>query len=209
LLFDGKSLDDWPVKGNREKSKWAVGTAAMSSENPKMLVNKGGTGEMINLASKHGDSLDIFSKKEIGDCRIELQVMVPRNSNSGVYVMGEYEIQVLDSWERGTNLSGGDMGAVYGAQPPKINASQPPGQWQKYIIEWQAPRFNAAGGKVQNAEFLKVVLNDQPLHEELEMTKGSTGGALRGKEAPEGPLMFQGNHGPVAYRNIIVKEAKK
>ncbi len=208
LLFDGKSLDDWNVKGNREKSKWEVGTAAMSSENPKMLVNKGGKGEMINLASKHGDSIDIYSEKELGDCRIELQVMVPKNSNSGIYVMGEYEVQVLDSWNRGTNLSGGDMGAVYGAKPPSINASRPPGRWQKYIIEWQAPGFNAADDKVQNAEFLKVVLNNQLLHEDLEM-KGSTGGALRGEEAPEGPLMFQGNHGPVAYRNIVIKEAKK
>ena len=207
LLFNGKSLDDWKVKGNEEKSKWEVGVAAMSSENPKLLVNKGGKGEMINLASKHGDSLDFFSKKEFGDCLIELQLMVPKGSNSGVYVMGEYEIQVLDSWDRGTKLGGGDMGAVYGAQPPKINASLPPGMWQKYIIEWNTPKFKAANQKAKNAMFLKVELNGQLLHEKLEMQK-STGGALKGVEAPTGPLMFQGNHGPVAYRNIVVKEVK-
>ncbi|UCE47946.1 MAG: DUF1080 domain-containing protein, partial [Phycisphaerales bacterium] len=208
LLFDGKSLDDWQVKGTVERSKWAVGTAAMSSENPKMLVNKGGTGEMINLAARHGDSIDIYSKKEFGDCRIELQLMVPKGSNSGIYVMGEYEIQVLDSWERGTKLSGGDMGAVYGASPPGINATRPPGQWQKYIIEFQAPRFNASGAKTEKAELLRVELNDRLLHENLTMDKNTPGGVI-GKETPGGPLMFQGNHGPVAYRNIVVKPANK
>lgn len=211
LLFDGKNLDDWQVKGNRERSKWAFGTAAMSSENPKMLVNKDGAGEMINLTTKHGDSLDIYSKETFGDCRIELQVMVPQGSNSGVYVMGEYEIQVLDSWDRGTKLSGGDMGAVYGASPPSINATRPPGHWQKYIIDFQAPRCDASGkkkpGNRNKARLLKVELNGQLLHENLIMDKQTPGG-VSGKEAPEGPLMFQGNHGPVAYRNIVVKEAK-
>ena len=212
LLFDGKDLKDWHVKGDADKSKWAVGTARMSSENPQMLVNKGGRGEMINLAAKHGDSLDIYSQKKFGDCRIELQVMVPKGSNSGIYVMGEYEIQVLDSWGRTGKMSGGDMGAVYGASPPGINASRRPGQWQKYIIDFQAPRFDSSGkkrtGDRGKARLLRVELNDQLLHENLEMDKETPGGVDE-KEAPRGPLMFQGNHGPVAYRNIVVKPAKK
>jgi len=208
VLFDGRSLENWQVKGDRAKSRWMVGKAAVSPENPKLLINKGGMGEMINLASHHGQSLDIYSKQEFGDCRIELEVMVPQGANSGIYVMGEYEIQVLDSWGKGNNLSGGDMGAVYGAQPPKINATRRPGQWQKYVIEFQAPRFDAAGRKTENAKFLKVELNGVVLHEDLVLA-GSTGGALRGKESAKGPLMFQGNHGPVAYRNIIVKPLAK
>ncbi len=208
VLFDGRSLENWQVKGDRAKSRWMVGKAAVSPENPKLLINKGGMGEMINLASHHGQSLDIYSKQEFGDCRIELEVMVPQGANSGIYVMGEYEIQVLDSWGKGNNLSGGDMGAVYGAQPPKINATRRPGQWQKYVIEFQAPRFDAAGRKTENAKLLKVELNGVVLHEDLVLA-GSTGGALRGKESAKGPLMFQGNHGPVAYRNIIVKPLAK
>jgi sugar phosphate isomerase/epimerase len=210
VIFNGKDLKkDWDVnrddeKSKWEKSKWEVGTAAMSSDDPKKLVNKGGQGAMINLASRHGDSIDIYSKEKFGDCRIELEVMVPQGSNSGIYVMGEYEIQVLDSWGR-IRMGSGDMGAIYGASPPPVNACKKPGQWQKYVIEFQAPRFNAARKKTKNAKFLKVELNGQVLHENLEMKSHTPGGVAK-REAPTGPLMFQGNHGPVAYRNIIVKQ---
>ncbi len=215
LIFNGKDLNDWQVKGNKEErdpalrefSKWVVGTAEMSSENPKLLVDKGSHGEMINLASKHGDSVDIYTKEKFGDCRIELQLMVPEGSNSGIYVMGEYEIQVLDSYGR-IKMGQGDMGAVYGASPPPVNACKKPGEWQKYIIEFQAPQFDANGNKSENAKFLKVELNGQILHENLEMT-GPTRGGVTGKEVPIGPLMFQGNHGPVAFRNIILKPLLK
>jgi len=203
VLFDGKDLNNWAVKGSKQKSKWVAGKAKMSSENPKMLVNKDGNGEMINLAAKHGDSIDIYSKEKFGDCRIELQVMVPKGSNSGIYVMGEYEIQVLDSWGR-AKMGTGDMGAIYGAGAPRVNACKRPGEWQKYVIEFQAPRFDANGRKISNAKFVKIELNGQVLHENVEMPS-SSGGPLLGREAPFGPIMFQGNHGPVAYRNIIVK----
>jgi len=207
VLFNGVDLTGWPVKGAEERSKWVVGTAKMSAENPQLLVDEGGFGEMINLAGRHGDSIDIFSeasKAKFGDCRLELQVMVPKGSNSGIYVMGEYEIQVLDSWGR-DEMGRGDMGAIYGANPPPVNACKKPGEWQQYVIEFRAPKFDAQDNKTENAEFLKVELNGQVLHENLQM-KGPTPGGVTGKEAPAGSLlMFQGNHGPVAYRNIIVK----
>jgi sugar phosphate isomerase/epimerase len=208
VLFNGKDLNDWVVKGDKNKSQWIVGTAAISSRNPKLLTAVAGGSEMINLAGDHGSSLDLYSEATFGDCRIELEVMVPKGSNSGIYVMGEYEIQVLDSWGR-VRMGSGDMGAVYGASPPPVNACKKPGEWQKYVIEFQAPRFDTRGKKTRNAKFLKVELNGQVLHENLEMTRGSTGGALFGREPPTGPLMFQGNHGPVAYRNIIVKPLAK
>ncbi|MHC4461791.1 MAG: family 16 glycoside hydrolase [Planctomycetota bacterium] len=207
VLFNGKDLNDWVVKGDKKKSKWVFGTATMSSENPKLLVNKGGEGAMINLAGRHGDSLDFHSKEKFGDCRIEVEVMVSEGSNSGIYVMGEYEIQVLDSWER-VKMGRGDMGGIYGAAAPRVNACKKPGEWQKYVIEFSAPKFNASGQKTENAKFLKVELNGQVLHENVVMS-GPTGGALTPREAATGPLMFQGNHGPVAYRNIIVKPLAK
>jgi len=206
LLFNGRNLDGWKLKGNQQKSKWVVGKAKVSPDNPKHLIAAEGKGEMVNLPKKHGESVDIYSEAKFGDCQIELQLMVPQGSNSGVYLMGEYEIQVLDSWGRQT-MGNGDMGAIYGASPPPVNACLKPGQWQKYIIEWQAPRFDGSNKK-ENAEFLKVELNGQLLHKDLEMPKQTPGG-VAGKEAPTGPLMFQGNHGPVAYRNIIVKPLKK
>jgi len=128
--------------------------------------------------------------------------MVPQGSNSGIYVMGEYEIQVLDSYGR-QKMGSGDMGAIYGGFAPPVNASKKPGEWQQYVIEWRAPKFDAGSKKVKNAEFVKVELNGQVLHKNLVMPDKTPGG-VTGSEVPEGPLMFQGNHGPVAYRNIVV-----
>jgi len=205
--FNGKDLSNWHVKGDAAKSKWTVGVAAVSAVNPARLVAGAGEGEMVNLATKHGTSLDFYSDDTFGDARIELEVMVPKGSNSGIYVMGEYEVQVLDSYGK-TDMTGADMGAIYGAAVPEVNASKAPGQWQKYVIDWQAPRFDEAGNKVANARFVKVVLNGETLHEDLEMP-GPTPGGVTGKEAAAGPLMFQGNHGPVAYRNIRVTVPKE
>lgn len=203
LLFNGNDLSEWQFKGGKDKGKWVVGKARLSPSDPKLLVAEKGVGEMINLTTKHGESVDIFSNAKSGDCRIELQVMVPQFSNSGVYVMGEYEIQVLDSWD-GVKMGSGDMGAIYGASPPPINACKRPGEWQKYVIDIQAPKFDGSGKKTENTRFIKVELNGQVIHENLEM-KGPTPSGVMGKEAAVGPLMFQGDHGPVAYRNIVVK----
>jgi hypothetical protein len=130
--------------------------------------------------------------------------MVPKGSNSGVYVMGEYEVQVLDSFgKKDSELSAGDIGALYGAAPPKSNASKAPGEWQKFVIDFRAPRFDQSGKKTANAKFVKVELNGKVWHENVEM-KGPTPSGVTGKESPTGPIMFQGDHGPVAYRNIKV-----
>ena len=203
LLFNGKDLNDWAYNGDEKNNKWTIGKAALSPDDPKLLVAEAGEGEMINVVSHHGESIDIYSKKPFGDCRIELQLMVPKGSNSGIYVMGEYEIQVLDSYGR-VKMGRGDMGAIYGASPPPVNACKKPGEWQKYVIEFQAPRFDANDNKAEKAKFIKVELNGQVLHEDLVMEKQTPGG-VTGREAPTGPLMFQGNHGPVAFRNIILK----
>ena len=200
--FNGRDLNAWQFKGDKSKSKWVVGIAEMSTENPKLLTAKKGVGEMINTAREHRDSVDIYSKAKFGDCRIELEVMVPKGSNSGIYVMGEYEVQVLDSYGR-EKMGWSDMGAIYGAAVPSINACKKPGEWQKYVIEFLAPRFDVAGEKIANAKFVKVELNGRVLHENLEMP-GPTPAGVTGTESPTGPIMFQGDHGPVAYRNIRI-----
>ena len=206
IPFNGKDLNNWEVRpGTRlSKSKWTVGVAAIAAGNPKMLVSKSGSGEMINLAAHHGESFDLFCRDKFGDARIEVELMVPQGSNSGVYVMGEYEIQVLDSWGR-KKMGGGDMGAVYGAAPPAINASKKPGEWQKYVIDINAPRYDAGGGKIANARLVKVQLNGKVLHENVMLSRPTPGG-VSGKEAAKGPIMFQGNHGAVALRNIRITE---
>ena len=199
--FNGKDLTGWRFKGdNKEKSKWRVGKASLDPANPSRLVVAAEGDELVNA---DGGSVDIYSDFKHGDAVIEVEVMVPKGSNSGVYVMGEYEVQVLDSFGKKT-VDAGDIGALYGAAPPKLNASKPPGEWQKFVIDFRVPRFDESGKKVANAKFVKITLNGQVIQENVEM-KGPTPSCLTNKEAPTGPIMFQGDHGPVAFRNIRIK----
>ena len=199
-LFDGE-LADWKAVGVKDWSHWKVGKAALNSGNDRQLTVSDGGQAMVNvLGGEHGH--DIYSIAKFGDAIIELEVMVPKGSNSGIYVMGEYEIQVLDSYGK-KKLGMGDMGAVYGAAAPPINACKPAGEWQTFLIDFRAPRFDKSGKKVKNARLVKVALNGKVLHENLELGKHTPGG-VTGREHPIGPLMFQGNHGEVAYRNIYI-----
>ena len=141
-----------------------------------------------------------------GDAVIEVEVMVAKGQNSGIYVMGEYEVQVLDSFGK-EKVGAGDMGGLYGAAAPKVNASKAPGEWQKYVIDYRAPKFDADGKKTSNLKFVKIELNGQVLHENVEL-KGPTPSGVTGKEAATGPIMFQGDHGLVAYRNLKVTPVK-
>jgi hypothetical protein len=203
--FNGKDLTGWKFKGDPKRSKWQVGISQMSVSNSKEL-------QLVPLASDNRDPLqmvnlgsggiDIYTEEKFGDCTIDLELMVPKSSNSGIYVMGEYEVQVLDSWGR-EKVGAGDLGGLYGASAPRVNAAKKPGEWQRFVIDFQAPRFED-GKKISNAKFLKVVLNGQTIHENVEMVKGPTPSGVTGKEAPTGPIMFQGDHGPVAYRNIKI-----
>ena len=196
--FNGKDLGGWKFKGAPEKSKWKVGKASLDPADPhKLLVAEGG--ELVNA---EGKSIDAYTEATWGDAVIEVEVMVPKGSNSGVYVMGEYEVQVLDSFGK-EKVGQGDMGGLYAAAAPKLNASKAPGEWQKFVIDFRAPKFDADGKKTGNAVFVKVELNGQVIHEKVDM-KGPTPGGLTGKEAPKGPILLQGDHGPVAYRNFKV-----
>jgi hypothetical protein len=202
-LFNGTDLSQWQTRPSKGTNLWVVGTPSIAKERPQQLVANGTGGALVNLAVNHLDSLDLYSKAKFGSCRIELDVMIPQGSNSGIYVMGEYEVQVFDSFGKpDDNLEPRDMGAVFGAAVPKVNACGAPGTWQHYAIEWQAPKFDAQGVKIANARFKSVTLNGKMIHENLEI-KGPTPAGLTGKEHAEGPLMFQGNHGPVACRNIV------
>jgi len=199
-LFNGKDLSGWKLKGkNVEKSKWVVGYATMDEKaNNKLNVEKTGAGD-AQLVNSAGGGVDIYTEPAFGDGTYEVEFMVPKGSNSGLYIMGEYEVQILDSFGK-DKVGPGDLGGLYGASAPKLNASKKPGEWQKFVIEYQAPKFEG-GKKVANMKFIKVVLNDQVIHENVEM-KGPTPSGVTGKEAPTGPLMIQGDHGPVTLRSL-------
>jgi hypothetical protein len=200
--FNGKNLDGWELKGKAERSHWVVASAKMSKDSPRELdvtiVQGGAGGEMVN-AKGHG--VDIYTEAEWGDCVLTIELMVPKGSNSGIYLMGNYEVQVLDSYGK-SKVGAGDIGGLYGAAAPKVNAAKPPGEWQTFEIDFSAPKFEG-DKKVANAKFNRVTLNGQVIHESVELKK-PTGGNLGRGEGPTGPLMFQGNHGPVAYRNIKI-----
>jgi hypothetical protein len=201
--FNGKNMTGWKTK-DRNKSNWLVGTYTMSSEKPNTLaIRNREENERPDLVNWKGGGTDIFTEQTFGDIHLELEFMVPKGSNSGIYLMGEYEVQILDSFGKPDDkLTQGDLGALYSAAKPPKNASKKPGEWQKFVIDFQAPRFEGEK-KVANAKFMKVTLNDVVLHENVEM-KQHTPGGLTGKEAATGPLMFQGDHGPVAFRNIKI-----
>jgi len=203
--ISGKDAE-WFFKGGKP-ANWAVGNATMDEKNQGQLDFVAKKGKGAELVNKKGGGVDIYSEEKYGDCTIEVEFMIPKGSNSGVYVMGEYEVQVFDSYGKASDkLNQGDLGAIYSAAAPKVNAAKKPGEWQKFVIDFQAPRF-ADNKRTQMAKFIKVELNGQVIHENVEV-KGSTGGALTGKEAATGPLMFQGDHGAVSFRNIKITARK-
>jgi hypothetical protein len=203
-LFNGVDLKGWKLRGPEAKSKWVVGRAVMDEKEPRRLAVtvheealRPAARQLINAAA----GVDLYTEEKFGDCTLEIEFMVPKGSNSGVYLMGEYEVQILDSYGK-EKVGPGDVGGIYNTAAPKVNAAKKPGEWQKFVIDFQAPRFED-GKKAQNAKFLKVSLNDQVIHENVEV-KGPTPSALTGKEAPTGPLLLQGDHGPVAFRNLKI-----
>ncbi len=208
IPFNGKDLNDWEIRGDQSASKWTVGIAEVSTDDPKALVVREGEGQMINISLHTDDSRDIYSKVRFGDCRIELELMIPEDSNSGIYLMGKYELQVGDSYGREEVDEYDTMGAIFGVATPLVNACKAPGEWQECLIEFSVPKFDADGNKIANAKFIKVEFNGQLLHDNVEVS-GPTGAredVVNWQEELTGPIMFQGNHGPVAYRNIRITD---
>jgi type 1 glutamine amidotransferase len=196
-LFNGRNLDGWKLRRDRG-SQWVVGEVMIDSADPTNLMVQGSAGDLVNA---QGRGVDLITVDEFGDCTLEIDLMVPRRSNSGIYLQGNYEIQVLDSYGK-QQMSPGDLGGIYGAAAPATNAAKAPGEWQTFLIEFQAPRFED-GQKVKNAIFKKIVLNGEVIQENVEVA-GPTGGNLGRGDVARGPLMLQGDHGPVAFRNIKI-----
>ncbi len=168
-----------------------------------------GQGVFVNHPS--AKTVNLISHAQHGDVSLHVEFMVPKGSNSGVYLQGRYEVQILDSWGR-IEVGHGDCGGIYQrwndgrgfeGHAPAINASLPPGEWQSFDIVFRAPRFDQDGQKTEDARFLKVVHNGVTVHNNVAVS-GPTRAASFDDEQALGPLMLQGDHGPVAYRNIIM-----
>ena len=214
-LFNGKNMDGWLARGGAPRHEWAAASdIALDANDAKLLAPTAGEGIFYNGPT--GRTADIYTEAQYGDCELHVEFMVPQGSNSGVYLMGRYEIQILDSWGE-TELRYGTCGGVYcrwlnekpvDGVPPLVNASKPPGEWQSYDITFRAPKFDADGNKIAKATFVKVVWNGVVIHENVEVA-GCTRGAMFPEEASTGPVMLQGDHGPVAYRNVVLTYSQR
>ena len=208
LLFNGKDFTGWKFRQKDGSEAWkVVSDVKLDPADAKKLVGngQGGSDRAVLLRGPIDHGADIYTEKEFGDCELHVEFTVPQRSNSGVYLMGRYEVQVLDSYGKpDERLGQGDVGAIYSAAKPSKNASKSPGEWQTFDIVFQAPRFDADGKKTQNAKFVSIKLNGQEIQKDIEV-KGPTGGQLYEDEKPTGPLLFQGDHGVVAFRNVRIK----
>jgi hypothetical protein len=179
--------------------------------------SESGTGILLNEfdAKKQFDgATNLVTQLEHGDMFLSLDFMIPKGSNSGIYLAGRYEIQLFDSWNN-NNPRSFDCGSIYErwddgkpegmkgyeGHPPRINASRAPNLWQHLEIEFRAPRFDSTGKKVSPAQFVTVSLNGLLIHENVVLS-GPTRAAAFTDEQAKGPLILQGDHGPVAFRNI-------
>jgi Domain of Unknown Function (DUF1080) len=177
-LFNGKDLTGWKLRSEKGKGCWSVEDGAMTN-------SKG--------------CVDIITEQKFQDFKLSLEFMLAdpqanggRPSNSGVYLRGRYEAQIEDNYGKEPESHG--MGGLYGFLTPKVNASKKPGEWQKYEITLIGRQ-------------LTVTLNGQTVIDKEEIP-GITGGALDSAEGAPGPIMLQGDHGKVWFRNVVLTPAK-
>ena len=211
--FTSISLNNLDVFAN-PGGNWSVASDAVADINKEGdLKPVAGTGVLVNTVSKKNRA-HLVTKESFGDVELELDFMMAKNANSGIYLQGRYEVQLFDSW---TTLrpTFSDCGGIYqrwddkrpGANKgfegtaPLVNVARAPGLWQHLKIKFRAPRFNEKGEKVTNARFEARYLNGVLVQQQTALT-GPTRSPLFEKENAAGPLMIQGDHGNVAIRNI-------
>jgi len=194
VLFDGKDLSKWAHKDG-SPAKWKVENGYFE------VVPKTGY---------------IYTREAFGDCQLHVEFSEPAppkgedqdRGNSGVFLQGLYETQVLDSYQSKT-YADGQAGAIYGQYPPLVNASRPPGQWQSYDIVFHGPRFEKDGKLLRPAR-VTVLHNGVLVQDNVELT-GPTAHGKRPPYEPQPeklPLALQDHNHPVRYRNIWVRELK-
>jgi hypothetical protein len=202
VLFDGTGLARWHhtdnglPEGKSTPPKWTI--------SGDELVVKPGTG-------------DLYSNDKFGDCQIHIEWKEPAGivgtgqarGNSGVFVMGRFEVQVLDSYKAPT-YADGQAGAIYGQWPPLVNPIRPPGQWQTYDIYFTAPKFD--GEKLVSPAYETVVFNGVLVHNHTKLNGPTANGSIPNyvPGEVEGPLRLQDHNSTrtVHFRNIWVRPLK-
>jgi 3-keto-disaccharide hydrolase len=197
VLFDGRDLSNWSdAKGG--PSKWAVRDGFMESVKGAGYVR---------------------TRQEFGSCQLHVEFATPSvvsgsgqgRGNSGVFLHGTYEVQVLDSYENKT-YPDGQCGALYGRAVPLVNACCKPGQWQTYDIVYHRPLFDQSGKVTKKAVF--TVLHNGVLIQDHVELQGGTGWIASHAvtdyvpHGDKGPIMLQDHNNPVRFRNIWIRELK-
>jgi 3-keto-disaccharide hydrolase len=192
VLFDGKGLAAWQSPGGTE-AKWTVREG------------------YVEVAPGTGP---IVTRRSFGDVQLHIEWAAPtppkgagqERGNSGVFLMDQYEIQVLDSYRNDT-YADGQAAAVYGQMPPLVNACRPPGQWQTYDIVFRRPRF-APDGSVRDSARV-TVLHNGVLVQDNTAIQGRTAHGRPARYEPHAdrlPLMLQDHGNPMRFRNIWLRE---
>jgi len=183
------------------------------------LVAQPGGGVVAALSPQAGRGGNLHSKQKFGDCHLQLEFLMASGSNSGVKLQQRYEIQLYDSHDKEKPTarecggiyphwvfrSGGGLKYIDQGVPPTGNAAKPAGEWQELEIVFRAPRFDAAGKKTENARFESVLLNGKKIHEAVEVDSPTGNASTPMPEVAEAPIMFQLDHGAVAFRNVRVR----
>ena len=191
VLFDGKDLSQWKSDKGGGPAKWEIKDGAA-------IVN--GTG-------------GISTKQGFGDCQLHIEWATPAvvkgegqgRGNSGIFLQGRYEVQILDSYNNKTYYNG-QAGAVYKQYAPLVNACRKPGEWQAYDIIYHAPRFDEAG-KLLKPGTVTILQNGVLVQDDVEIMGPTSGPAPKYKAHPlKQPLALQDHHNPMRFRNIWIRE---
>jgi hypothetical protein len=183
VLFDGKDTSQWQMRKDGGPCEWKI-------------MDDGCMESAVG---------DIVTKQKFQDFKVHVEFWIPSmpdkkgqaRGNSGVYLQGRYEIQVLDSY--GLQSQKNDCGAIYNQKAPDVNACKPPEQWQTYDITYRAARYDGSGKKIQNAR-VSVIQNGQQIHKDVEILGPTGSGDPEGPDAA--PLMLQFHGNKVRFRNV-------
>ena len=197
-----KPLDHWKVAQDVE------------SKDKALIIKHGHQPLLFTNATHPKKSGYLQTVNQFGDCTVEAEFIIPKDSNSGIYLMGRYEIQILDSHGK-EKVTDGDMGAVYHrwdnkrdpkgfeGHAPKSNAAKPAGEWQNMVIKFRAPRLAKDGSLLEKPKFLSVHLNGKLVQQNVSLN-GHTRAAQRKGFVAKDHIFIQGDHGPIAFRKFKV-----
>lgn len=197
---------------------WTAQARRPARARPVEWTSTDGWSNENDVLFNKGNARHLVSKAPFGDALLHLEFLLPKGSNSGVYLQGRYEVQIFDSFGKPADqLAFSDAGGIYQrwrekegtgfeGSAPKVDALRPPGEWNTFDILFRAPRFRA-GKKLEDARIVEVRLNGIVVQREVALT-GPTRAPMSEEEVAEGPLMLQGDHGPVSFRNIWIESVR-